>query len=240
MRRIAVSIRKGGTGKTTTAVNLAHALALIGRRVLLIDADSQGQTAALLGVAPEIGLADVLAGRASAREAMHAARDGLDLIAGGPELVEITLDRSDAIRTALRTAGRGYDFVLVDTAPGFDMLAAGVLRYASEVLTPVSLEPLTLHGLVDFVRIIEGTREDNRELSLRYVLPTFADGRVAKTREILADLEEHFPDQICRPIRYNVRLSESAAFGQTIHEYAPTSYGAEDYAALAERIAGDT
>ena len=239
MRRIAVSIRKGGTGKTTTAVNLAHALALEGRRVLLIDTDSQGQVAPMLGVAPEAGLADVLSGRAAPREAACPARDGLDIIAGGPELVKIPLDRSDAIRTALRTAGRGYDFVILDTAPGYDMIAAGVWRYASEILAPVSLEPLTLHGLIDFVGIIADTRTDNRELVLRYVLPTFADGRVAKTREILADLKAHFSDQLCDPIRYNVRLSESAGFGQTVHEYAPSSYGAADYSALAGRIIAD-
>lgn len=239
VRKIAVTIRKGGTGKTTTAVNLSHALALAGRRVLLVDTDAQGQVAHMLGVAPELGLADVLAGRVSALAAVHQARDGLDIIAGGPDLVALPLDRSDAVRAALRTAGRGYDFVIVDTAPGFDMLAWGVLHYAVEVLAPVSLEPLTLFGLVDFRRNLEAAQKDNRALVLRYVVPTFADGRVAKTREILADLEAHFPDQLCAPIRYNVRISEAPAFGQTVLEYAPRSHGADDYRALAERIAGD-
>jgi len=239
VRKIAVTIRKGGTGKTTTAVNLSHALALAGRRVLLVDTDAQGQVAHMLGVSPEVGLADVLAGRVTALAAAFPARDGLDIIAGGPGLVAATLDRSDAVRAALRTVGRGYDFVIVDTAPGFDMLAWGVLHYAREVLAPVSLEPLTLFGLVDFRRNLEAAQKDNRALALRYVVPTFADGRVAKTREILADLEAHFPDQLCAPIRYGVRISEAPAFGQTVLEYAPRSHGADDYRALAERIVSD-
>jgi chromosome partitioning protein len=113
------------------------------------------------------------------------------------------------------------------------------LFYATEVLTPVSLEVLTINSLAEFVRSLEQVKRFNTQLSHKYVLPTFLDGRVKKSAEILEQLRKHFPDQLCDPIKYNVRISESAGFGQTIFEYAPTSPGAKDYQKLIKRILKD-
>ena len=114
-----------------------------------------------------------------------------------------------------------------------------MLFYASEVLSPVSLEVLTLQGLLDFSLNLLTIQKYHTSLALRYVLPTFLDRRVRKSEEILAQLESHFPEQVCTPIRYNVRLSEAPGYGQTIFEYAPHSPGAEDYRLLTERILAD-
>ena len=104
------------------------------------------------------------------------------------------------------------------------------------MLAPVSLEVLTHKGLVEFCRSLAAIQEYNTELSFKYVLPTFLDGRVRQPAEILEQLRVYYSQQLCPPIRYNVRLSESAGHGQTIYEYAPRSRGAEDYQKLTERI----
>jgi chromosome partitioning protein len=129
-----------------------------------------------------------------------------------------------------------YDFVILDTAPGWDALTVNVLFFAREVLAPISLEILTLQGLVDFEQGLAGIQRYHQALSLKYILPTFMDRRVRKSGEILAQLQNHYGELLCMPIRYNVRLSEAPGFGQTIFEYAPRSAGAQDYGKLTERI----
>lgn len=245
-RRISISISKGGTGKTTTSVCLAHGLALAGHRVLLVDTDAQGQAGAMLGSRPEVGLAELVSGEATAKEATIEARERLWLLAGGRALAGLRrlIDRKDygAERTladALRPLEAGYDFIILDTAPGLDPMAVNCLFYAEEVLAPVSLEVLTLRGLLDFSRTIQDIQAYRPEVSLRYVLPTFLDGRVRKSGEILGQLRLHYPEQLCSPIRYSVRLSEAPGYGQTVFEYAPRSSGAEDYRLLTERIVND-
>lgn len=243
MRKIAVALTKGGVGKTTTAVNLAAGLALAGQRVLLIDVDTQGQAGKMLGCAPPVGLAELAAGNATPDQAIAPARDKLWLLGGGKSLAGlkmlITRKEFGAERTlseALIPLENQYDYVILDSAPGWDALSVNVLFYAYEVLSPVSLEVMTLQGLSDFAQNVASIQRYHSDLQLRYVVPTFFDRRVKKSEEILTQLQAYYPAQICAPIRYNVRLSEAPGYGQTIYEYAPASIGAEDYAALVERI----
>lgn len=246
MRKIAVALSKGGVGKTTTAVNLAAALAVQGRRVLLVDLDTQGQAGRMLGMAADEGVAAVVAGETAPNDALVPAREGLALLAGGPTLTGLKrlIARKDfggeqTVAEALAPLDDDFDYVVIDTAPGWDTLTINALFYAGEVLAPVALEVMALQGLLDFSRNLESIRRYHDELQFHYVLPTFMDRRVRKSEEILAQLETYFGDRICAPIRYNVRLSEAPGYGQTIFEYAPRSYGAEDYQALAERILED-
>lgn len=246
MRKIAIALSKGGVGKTTTAVNLATGLALAGHRVLLVDVDTQGQTAKHLGCAPSLGLAEVAANEAAPEQALTKARDNLDLLGGGRGLVSLKrlITRKDfggeqTLTEALAPLDDVYDFVILDTAPGWDALSVNALFYATEVLTPVSLEVMTLQSLLDFNQSLAAVQRYHAKLALRYVLPTFHDRRVRKSDEILAQLDTHFGARLCAPIRYNVRLSEAPGYGQTIFEFAPHSPGADDYRALAERILSD-
>lgn len=246
MRKLAVALSKGGVGKTTTAVNLAAGLAAAGRRVLLIDVDTQGQAARALGSAPAAGLAEVAAGDLSPEEAITPVRPAVDLLAGGRGLASlkrlITRKEFGGERTlaeALAPLDGRYDFVVLDTAPGWDALSVNALFYATEVLTPVSLEVMTLQSLLEFGHSLAAIQKYHPALALRYVLPTFLDRRVRKSEEILTQLNAHFGERVCDPVRYNVRLSEAPGYGQTIFEYAPRSPGAEDYRRLAERILSD-
>jgi chromosome partitioning protein len=246
MRKIAISLSKGGTGKTTTAVNLSAGLAREGYDVLLIDFDTQGQVARALGVNPENGLANVLLDELAPEDAVVPARDHLWILAGGQRLAgaKRLIARKEfggemTVSEALEPLGAQYDYVILDTAPGWDALTINALFYASEVLTPVSLEVLALQGLAQFHKSVKKIQKYHETLSLRYVLPTFLDRRVSKSEEILAQLRQYYGDLVCPAIRYNVRLSEAPGHGETIFEYASSSAGAEDYATLTKRIVRD-
>ena len=246
MRRIAVALTKGGVGKTTTAVNLAAGLALAGQRVLIIDADTQAQVGKSLGMQSAVGLNELIAGEASPDEAIFPARERLWVLAGSKNLAGLKrlIARQDygaerALADALAPLNERFDYVIVDTAPGWDVLTVNVLFYVNEVLAPVSLEVMTLQGLLDFARSLSDIQRHRSDLQLRYVVPTFLDRRVKKSQEIMAQLAHHFPAQLCAPIRYNVRLSEAPGYRQHIFEYAPTSPGAQDYQVLTERILHD-
>lgn len=246
MRKIAISLSKGGVGKTTTAVNLSAGLARAGYRVLLIDTDTQGQASRALGVDSEAGLAELISGEASPAEAIQEVRERLYLLAGGRNLAGLkrTIDRKDfggenTLAEGLEMLDSSYDYAILDTAPGWDSLTVNVLFYADEILAPVSMEILTVSGLLYFQQSIQAIQKYKPQLEIRYVLPTFMDGRVKKSEEILAQLQSVFHEKLCSPIRYSVRLSEAPGFGQTIYEYAPASSGVEDYQALVERISQD-
>lgn len=246
MRKIAVALTKGGVGKTTSAVNLAAGLTMKGQRVLLIDADTQGQVSRSLGIQPQVGLGELVMGEAPLEKVITPARERLWLISGGQSLASLKMFISkkdyggeQTLSEALSVLDGQYDYVIVDTSPGWDALTINVMFFAQEVLAPVSLEVLTLRGLLDFNHNLSAIQKYHPKLTLRYVLPTFMDRRVRKSEEILNQLKVHFDPQLCTPIRYNVRLSEAPGYGQTIYEYSPNSTGAEDYRKLTERIMQD-
>ena len=239
---MAVALSKGGVGKTTTAVNLAAGLARRGQRVLLVDMDTQGQASKMLGLPPSAGIAEVVNQEATLAEALAEARPNLAVLAGGRALAGLkrAIDRKEfggerTVHEALAAAD-DFDFVVVDTAPGWDVLSVNALFYAEEVIAPVALEVMALQGLLEFTQSLRAIQRYHTTLQLRYVVPTFFDRRVRKSDEILRQLQGYFADSVCPPIRYNVRLSEAPGHGQTIYEYAAGSPGAEDYDALTERI----
>lgn len=246
MKKIAIALSKGGVGKTTTAVNLAAGLAQAGKNVLLLDVDTQGQVSRALGCAPESGLAEFVSGEVDFDHACVPVRENLWLLAGGRSLAGLkrVITRKDyggeqTLVEAFQGADGRYDYILVDTAPGWDALTINVLFFADSVMAPVSLEVMTLQGLMEFSRSMASIQKYHQTLQLKYVLPTFFDRRVKKSEEILGQLQAHFGERVCAPIRYNVRLSEAPGLGQTIFEYAPHSSGAEDYHKLTERILSD-
>jgi len=246
MRIIAIAMTKGGVGKTTTAVTLAHGLALRGNRVLLVDTDTQGQCAKALGIKPDLTLADVLEGSVSAAEAAIRTRENLDLIASDYHLSgqALSIARRDSeghlvLGRALAPLAHSYDYAILDAAPGFDPVAVNVLSCAQDIVAPVALMPAALVGILDFVRHIERIGRHNRQLRLRYVVPTFMDLRIRQPAEMLTQLRDHFGSLLCRPIRVNVQLAEAFGWHKTIFEYAADSRGAADYGDFIERVVRD-
>jgi len=246
MRKIAIALSKGGVGKTTTAINLAAGLARQDQQVLLVDLDTQGQAAKTLGVEPAAGLVEMITEGLEPDQVLAEARQGIWLLAGGRSLAGLkrVIARKDyggeqTLAEALAPLENRFDLAVLDTAPAWDTLVVNALFYASEVLIPVSLEVMALQGMIEFVRALGPIQKYHPSLTIRYIVPTFMDRRVKKSDEILAQLRGYYPDLVCDPIRYNVRLSEAPGYSQTIFEYAPQSSGAQDYQLLTERILRD-
>ena len=246
MRKIAVALSKGGVGKTTTAVNLAAGLAQQGYHVLLVDMDTQGQVAQALGIKPKYGLAELASGSHKLDQTIFPARENLWLLAGGRELsgLKREIARKDfgseqTVSNVLQPLAGSYDFVIIDTSPGWDSLTINALFYATEVIAPVALESMALQGLREFGVSLSAIQRYHQRLGLNYILPTFMDRRVKKSQRIYDMLLEYYHARVCDPIRYNVRLSEAPGHGQTIYEYDSRSAGAEDYSALVWRILDD-
>ena len=238
-----MSLSKGGVAKSTSAVSLAHGLAIEGKKVLLIDSDDQGQASYLLGITPPFGLASVLNEEVGLTDAIYEARPNLYILAGDKSLssVKRAIGQKDfgAERTlsdALSLIEGKFDFVIIDTSPSWDTLTINSLFYCEEILIPISLEALSLNSLSEFQNRINEVMKFNKSLKYKYLLPTFADGRVKKSKEIMDILQKHYPDVLCSPIRYCSRISEASGFGQTIFEYASKSRGAIDYKNIVKRV----
>jgi chromosome partitioning protein len=246
MRIIAVAMTKGGVGKTTTAVNLSHGLALRGHNVLLVDADTQGQCSKALGVESAFTLTDVLTEDAHLLEVVTKARSNLDLVASDHQLTKAALAIARrptkghlVLAEALVPAIQKYDVAVIDSAPGFDPIAVNVLGCADDIVAPVALSPAALAGVLDFTKHVKSVQQHNPSLKLRYVLPTFLDKRVRQSGEMLAQLRGHFGTQLGKPIRVNIDLAEAFGFQSTIFEYSPKSRGAEDYTRFIDRVEAD-
>jgi chromosome partitioning protein len=243
LRKIAFTNAKGGVAKTTTCVNISAGLALAGYRTLIVDLDSQGQVTKSLGIQTGEGLAELVQGDARVEDVQVQARENLYVIAGGnalsgvKRLISRRDMRSELVLNEALEGLQGYDFVLVDTAPSWDVLNVNCLFYVEELLIPVSMEVLALQGMGEFLDRVDQVQRYREELKIRGVIPTFYDARVKKSAEILNQLESNFPDTLYPPIRYNARLSEAPGYGQHIFEYSKNSNGASDYARLADRLA---
>ena len=250
MRKIAVAMAKGGVGKTTTAVNLAHGLASMGKRVLLVDCDTQGQVAKFLGEKPHYGLYEFITERLendqfiARNDTIHSCRQNLWILDGGIRLVELKNWLGEQPREIRQTVlakkliprEGTLDFLIFDCAPGWDVLSVNILMAATEVLCPVALQGPSLQGLKTFFKYLQSAQKINLDLRLEYILPTMFDRRTRHSHDIFTQLKKYFGRQICDPVHYNVRLSEAPAHGQTIFEYAARARGARDYQNLTRRI----
>jgi chromosome partitioning protein len=239
-RRIAILNQKGGTGKTTTAVNLAAGLAERENQVLLIDTDAQGNVGVSLGVAGEKSLYHVLVESADPTEVAVPVRQHLDVITSDATLAaaEIWLARQNTDqrsriltkRLNLMAISRRYDYVIVDCGPSLNLLNQNALSYCDEVIVPVTCDYLALVGVKQVLRTIKDVeRHLGHAVRVSAVLPTFYDGRTRLAREVLETLQGHFKHKCLEPIRLNTRLAEAPSHKKTIFEYAPISHGAADY-----------
>ena len=239
-RRIAILNQKGGTGKTTTAVNLAAGLAERENEVLLIDTDAQGNVGVSLGVAGEKSLYHVLVDGADPTEASVPVRKHLDVITSDSTLAaaEIWLARqtTDARskmltkRLNLQQVSRRYDYVIIDCGPSLNLLNQNALSYVDEVIIPVTCDYLALVGVKQVLKTVKDVeRHLGHAVRISAVLPTFYDGRTRLAREVLETLQGHFKHKCLEPVRHNTRLAEAPSHKKTIFEYAPVSHGAADY-----------
>jgi len=248
-RRIGVLNYKGGTGKTTTVVNLAAGLALRGARVLCIDLDAQGSLAMCLGARYTYSLVHILLGQAEPRACIVQARDNLDLIASDGSLLQAEgemwrMDDHRLARQILTSKMRGlddeYDYVIADFSPSVSILSESGLQYVRELIVPVAMSYLAMMGTRQVIETLKNVgRIPGHRVRLYLIVPTLYYRRLRQDREVLGVLQRHFADRVTEPIRANVKLTEAPSHHMTIYEYSPRSAGAADYKCLVERVLRD-
>jgi chromosome partitioning protein len=260
LRTIAVLNQKGGVGKTTTAVNVAAALAVLGQKVVVIDLDPQAHLTIHLGVEPQAvqaGAYEVLTQAADFSTSLMLVRPSLwllganiDLVGAETELVSV-VGREIILREAMQGHQDKFDFCLIDCAPSLGLLSLNALAAAQEVLIPLQPHFLALQGFGKLLQTVDlVSKRINPHLKVTGVLLCIHDTRASLSNEVRADIE-HFLNSargstsawagaeiLPTFIRRNIKLAEAPSYGQTIFEYDPTCNGAEDYRKVAAFLLG--
>jgi chromosome partitioning protein len=245
-RVLAVFNHKGGTGKTTTAVHVAAGLAARRARVLLVDADGQGNVAASLGLEAERSLYHVLVMGLPFEQAKISARPNLDVIAANETLAAAELyiagqrSRDRVMASRLGRARESYDYVIIDCSPSLSLLNQNALVLADAVLCPVACDYLSLIGIRQVVRTVKHVNKIlGHPVNFWGVLPTLYDSRARICNEALDTLRKNFRDVCLDPIHFAIRVKEAPSLGKTLFEYAPNSSAASDYWRVIERLMGN-
>ena len=256
-RIFTIANQKGGVGKTTTAVNIAAALANQGLNVLLIDIDPQGNASTALGIdhySEVTSIYDVLIDDVPMREAVAQCPDfdtlkcvpaTIDLAGAEIELVSLVA-REQRLQRALgiylkeeEAAGDRVDYIIIDCPPSLGLLTVNAFVAAREVLIPIQCEYYALEGLSQLLKNIQLIQKHlNPELAITTILLTMYDGRTNLSAQVAEDVRTHFPEQVLgTAIPRSVRISEAPSYGQTVISYDPHSSGALSYREAAEEIA---
>ena len=243
---ITIANQKGGVGKTTTAVNLAHGLVQTGNRVLLVDLDPQGQCATILGLATEPGAFNLLIAELPPDQIIRATdRPNLFIILGdrktaiaqtvlGVQRAPITL-----IRTRLLPPAEAdqIDFILIDTSPSVGDLQEQSLWAADEVLIPCATDYLASDGVFNIISTLDRLRSEHHwQGNVLGILPTFYDEVTRESKATLQDLQERFGEALLQPIHRATILRECAVEGKTIFELAPNSRAADEYQYVVQKV----
>ena len=245
---ITIANQKGGVGKTTTAINLAASLAVVGKDTLLVDVDPQGNSTTGLGIERsqlEMSLYEVLTGVTSlAKVQQQVDFPHLVVIPATKDLVGAEIElvsanrREYRLKDALISLRDHYDYILLDCPPSLGLLTLNALTAGESLLIPIQSEYYALEGLSALLETMNLVRNGlNPRLYLEGIVVTMFDSRNRISHQVVEEIRAHFPDKLFRTIvRRNVRLSESPSYGKPICLYDPGSTGAQDYMELAKEL----
>lgn len=250
-RMIAIGNQKGGVGKTTTTVNLGAALAFQGKKVLIIDMDSQGNATSGLGIERadvKQSVYEVLVDQIEAAGAiLPTSRENLWILPStlqlaGAEIELATADhRESRLKQAIEPIKANYDYILVDCPPSLGQLSLNAFTASDTILIPVQCEYYALEGLsqlLNTIRLVQRTY--NKNFRIEGVLLTMLDARTNLGYEVVEEVRKYFQEKVYQTIiTRNVRLSEAPSYGQSVIDYDPKSRGAEMYMDLAKEVAAN-
>jgi chromosome partitioning protein len=245
---IAIANQKGGVGKTTTAVNLAAALAVLEKKILLIDADPQANATSGVGIdvkSQKLGTYQLLEHTASVEDTILTTNTpNLDLIPSHIDLVatEIELvdkkNREYMLKKALIPLDGKYEYIIIDCAPSLGLITLNALVAADSLIIPIQCEYFALEGLGKLLNTIKSVQKiHNQSLDIEGLLLTMFDSRLRLSNQVVEEVQKHFGKMVFKTvIQRNIRLSEAPSFGESIIDYDATSKGAKNYLSLANEI----
>lgn len=244
---IAIANQKGGVGKTTTSVNLSSALHILGKKVLLIDIDAQGNSCSGLGLNKETedkSIYEVLIEDLNIKEAVREVEASLHVIPVNVNLAGAQIeilereDREMRLKKALEGIRKDYDFILIDCPPSLDIMTLNALVAADSVLIPLQCEYYALEGLAQLLKTISLVQKKlNPALYIEGVVLTMFDSRTNLSTQVMEEAVSYFKEKVYKSIiPRNVKLSEAPSYGQPITVYEPSSIGAKSYIKLAEEV----
>ena len=245
---IAIANQKGGVGKTTTAVNLSAAMAILEKKILLVDADPQANATSGLGIdvkSQKLGTYQLLEHTAKADQTIiPSSTPNLDLIPSHIDLVatEIELidkkNREYMLKKALESIDNQYDYIIIDCAPSLGLITLNALAAADSLIIPIQCEYFALEGLGKLLNTIKSVQKvHNKSLDIEGLLLTMFDSRLRLSNQVVEEVQKHFGKMVFKTIiQRNIRLSEAPSFGESIIDYDATSKGAKNYLSLANEI----
>ena len=241
---VAIANQKGGVGKTPTAVNLSSCVAALGKRVLIVDLDPQGNTTTGYGIpkrSVEKGTYEILIGEARASEAIRKTEYRTDVIGSNTRLAGASLEmidlpaRESRLRKALAEVQKDYDFIFIDCPPSLDLLTLNGLSACDSVLIPVQCEYYALEGLSELISTLKTIRKKyNPYLDIEGVVFTMFSLRYNLTVQVVEQVQKYFGSKVYKTtIPRSIRISEAPSYGQPINFYEPKGKGSEAYMDLA-------